>query len=99
MSKYILFLNNEIKGYLNDEITTKKAVSALADKLIDDVNSGQDVPNRVPQRIFQEHEVNKDKGEGHVKIYSQTLGTFVNGYVSLQHTITWRKIEEYKADI
>lgn len=87
MAKYIIFLDGELKGYLNDESSTKRAVSELADKLIEETKSSstQNI------RIFRENI------EGGVKIYLQQTGGYLfDGFVSLQHTITWKSLPEYK---
>jgi hypothetical protein len=88
MAKYIIFLNGELKGYLNDESSTKRAVSDLADNLIEELKQN---PESQKVRIFRE---NVDLG---IKIYSQTAWGYVfDGLVTLQHTITWKCLPEYK---
>lgn len=89
MAKYIIFLDGELKGYLNEELDTKRAVSDLADCLIEKIKQ-LPIPSSI--RIFRE---NVDFG---IKIYSQTTGGYVfDGLVSLKHTITWQILPEYKA--
>jgi len=83
MAKYIIFLNGELKGYLSDELSTKRAVSDLADKLIDELK-------KEGIRVFRE---NVDNG---IKIYTQEIGSFINGYVNLIHCINWCILPEYK---
>ena len=88
MAKYIIFLDGELKGYLNDENSTKRAVSDLADNLINELN---EQPASQKLRIFRE---NVESG---IKIYSQTTGGYVfDGLVTLQHTISWKSLPEYK---
>lgn len=87
MARYIIFLDGELKGYLNDESSTKKAVSNLADQLIEEL---KELPDSKDIRVFRE---NVDCG---IKIYSQSTGVYFNGYVSLRHTITWKSLPEYK---
>lgn len=87
--KYIIFLDGELKGYLGDELTTKRAVSDLADHLIEELKME---PMSQNSRIFRE---NVDSG---IKIYSQTTGGYVfDGFVTLRHTISWKPIPEYKS--
>lgn len=85
MAKYIIFLNGELKGFLNDEHITKRAVSDLADHLIEILKN--DNPDH---RVFRE---NIENG---IKIYTQETGSFFNGYVNLIHTINWCILPEYK---
>jgi len=88
MAKYIIFLDEELKGYLNDENSTKRAVSDLADNLIEDLKKNS---NLQAVRIFRE---NLDSG---IAIYSQTTGGYIfDGFVTLQHKITWKQLLEYK---
>mgnify|MGYP003330923328 CR=1 FL=1 len=88
MTKFILFLDGEMKGYLNDEQTAKTAVSELADHLITSLKaSGSE-----DSRIFRE---NVESG---IKIYSQALGTYFNGTVNIHHFITWKPIQQYKRE-
>lgn len=89
MAKYIIFLDGELKGYLNDESSTKRAVSDLADKLIEEIKGNNSAINNV--RIFRENV------EGGVKIYVQPTGGYLfDGFVTLQHTISWKSLPEYK---
>jgi hypothetical protein len=83
MATYIIFLNGELKGYLNDELTTKRAVSDLADSLIIDLKNDM-------IRVFRE---NVDNG---IKIYTQEIGNVFNGYVNLVHSINWCVLPEYR---
>jgi hypothetical protein len=83
MAKYIIFLNGELKGYLNDEPSTKRAVSDLADSLIIDLKNDM-------IRVFRE---NVDNG---IKIYTQEIGNIFNGYVNLVHSINWCTLPEYR---
>lgn len=87
MTKYILFKNGEIEGFLSDENTVKRAVSDLADSLIEEEkrNSLDKV------RVYRE---NVEQG---VRIYTQITGAYFDGTVSLKHVITWRPIQEYKS--
>jgi hypothetical protein len=87
MAKYIIFLDGELKGYLNDESSTKRAVSDLADRLIEEIKL---IPASKDVRVYRE---NIESG---INIYSQTTGTYFNGCVFLQHTITWKSLPEYK---
>jgi len=88
MAKYIIFLDGEMKGFLNDESSTKRAVSDLADHLIEML---KDLPTSQNLRIFRE---NVDFG---IKIYSQSTGGYMfDGFVTLQHTILWKTLPEYK---
>jgi hypothetical protein len=86
MAKYIIFLDGELRGFLNDELSTKRAVSDLADKLIDNYKSN----NSLNIRVFRE---NIDNG---IKIYSQETGSFFNGLVNLIHNILWLTVPDYK---
>jgi hypothetical protein len=87
MTKYILFKNGEIEGFLSDENTVKRAVSDLADSLVE-----EEKKNSVDKvRVFRE---NVDCG---VRIYTQLTGVYFDGNVNLKHVITWRPIQEYKA--
>jgi hypothetical protein len=86
MSKCIIFLDGEILGYLDDEIYAKKAVSDLADKLIENIKT----TSSVNQRISRE---NIDTG---IKVYTQNIGTFMEGFVYLKHVITWKIITKYE---
>lgn len=91
MAKYIIFLDGELKGYLNDESSTKRAVSDLADHLIEEIKN---MPISQNVRIFRE---NVDSG---IKIYSQTTGGYLlDGFVTLRHTILWKSLPEYKGSV
>ena len=90
MAKYIIFLDGELKGYLNDESSTKRAVSDLADKLIEEINQS---PESKDTRVFREN-----VGSA-IKIYSQTTGAYFNGCVSLRYTISWKPLPEYKEKV
>jgi hypothetical protein len=88
MAKYIIFLDGELKGYLNDESSTRRAVSDLADNLIEELKQ---LPASQKMRIFRE---NVEFG---IKIYSQTTGGYIfDGLVTLQHTINWKPLPEYR---
>ena len=86
MAKYIIFLDGELKGYLNDEQCTKRAISDLADVLIDNYKKN----TSGSFRVFRE---NVDNG---IKIYSQEIGNFFNGAVNLIHNIVMFYVPEYK---
>jgi hypothetical protein len=88
MAKYIIFLDGEMKGYLADENSTKRAVSDLADTLVDRLRGATE--GDLPVRVYRS---NIDCG---IEIYSQTLGNYINGSVLLKHTIKWQSILEYK---
>lgn len=83
---HIIFQNNQIKGYVKDEHSAKKAVSELADTLISELREC----SAVRVKIFRE---NIEDG---VKIYNQAQGDYFNGSVILQHTLMYKPIPEYK---
>jgi hypothetical protein len=83
---HIIFQNDEIKGYVGDEQNAKRAVSELADYLIEELKNC--TQSRV--KIFRE---NIENG---VKIYNQAQGQYFNGTVILQHTLMYKPIPEYK---
>lgn len=86
MSVYIILQDNEIKGYLNEEEEAKKAVQELTDVLVSSLYKS---PSSSNVRISREHI--KDG----INVYSQVLGTIINGPVSLQHVIRWKAIPVY----
>ena len=88
-NKYIIFLNGDMKGYLNNEEDTKKKVSDLADFLEMEENK----KTKVPIKIFRE---NIENG---INIYTQIIGQYVNGTLFLQHVIKWKCIPEYNDEI
>lgn len=79
-NKYIVFQDGELKGYLDDIDTAKRAVSDLAKHLVAGLKQSSST------RIFSEE---LDNG---VKIYSQITGTFLNGSVILQHFLEYKEI-------
>ena len=83
MTKWIIFLDGELKGYLNDESSTKLAVNTLASHIINDFD-------KTHTRIFQE-----DVKDG-VNIYSQPTDGYIFNFITLRHTISWKQIQEYK---
>jgi hypothetical protein len=85
--QYIIFKDSEMKGYLKDENTARRAVSDLADHLIEELKTSSNVQE---MRIFRE---NIDCG---IKIYTQVMGQYINGTVVMQHVLTWKSIPEYK---
>ena len=87
MTKYIIFLDGEMKGYINDPNVAKQAISKLADDLINKMKDSCSNPQML--RILRE---NVDSG---IHIYTQELGTYFNGSVTLRHTITWQMLPEY----
>lgn len=87
-SIYIIFLNDEIKGYLSDKTTTIQRVVVLSEKLAEEER--QKYTTKV--RIFTEQK------DGYVNIYVQQLGRYIDGLVELKHTIKWKELTEYKTD-
>jgi hypothetical protein len=85
MSKIIIFKDGEIQGYLDNELDLKK-VSEVSDKLIEECK------NRSGGKI----RVFKENTEHGIKIYSQAVGEYFNGFVHLEHVIFWKIIHEYK---
>lgn len=83
---YIIFQNDEITGYVRDEQNAKKAISDLADSLIETLKDS----TTIKVKIFRE---NIENG---VKIYYQSQGQYFNGVVVLQHTLMYKPIPEYK---
>jgi hypothetical protein len=86
MSIYIIFLDSILKGYLSDQDTVLQAVSNLADKLIQDIKNQ---PDGDKIRILRE---NRTDG---IDIYTQSLGTYVNGSPVLVHQIRWQAVPLY----
>lgn len=84
-SKYIIFQDNDLKGYLNDEGSAVVAVSNLAKAFINELKQK---PSPSPMRVFTE---NVDNG---IKIYSQVLGAFYNSSVSVESVIEYKEIQE-----
>ena len=84
--KYIIFLNDEIKGYLNTEEETKKKVYELSDYL---ENHELKVTN-VPIRILKETIDNCG-----INIYTQIIGNYINGSLYLKHVIKWKCVKQY----
>jgi hypothetical protein len=85
--QYIIFADSEMKGYLKDENSARRAVSDLADYLIEELKKNS---NLQELRIFRE---NTDCG---IKIYTQAIGQYINGAVVMHHTLSWKSIPEYK---
>lgn len=85
MSKIIIFKDGEIQGYLDSE-TDLKGVSDISDRLIEECK------NRLGGRV----RVFKENTEDGIKIYSQVVGDYFNGFVHLEHVIFWKTIHEYK---
>jgi hypothetical protein len=83
---YIIFQNDEITGYVRDEQNAKKAISNLADSLIETLKDS----TTIKVKIFRE---NIENG---IKIYYQSQGQYFNGAVVLQHTLMYKPIPEYK---
>ncbi len=83
-SKYIIFQDGELKGYLNDEGSAKQAVSNLSKQLTEELSQ---TPVSRPCRVFTE---NLPMG---VKIYTQLTGAIFDGSVVLKHTIEYKPIE------
>ena len=80
-------MDSEMKGYLKDENNARRAVSDLADYLIQELKKNSN-PEEV--RIFRE---NIESG---IKIYTQAIGQYINGTVTMHHTLSWKSIPEYK---
>jgi hypothetical protein len=83
MPKYIIFLDDNLKGYLDDEVSARKAITDLANSLIDNLKSEENM------RVFQE------TVEQGINIYSQSLGKYINGPVYHCHKIEYRLLPEY----
>ena len=90
MTKYIIFLDNEMKGYLDSEASAKRAVSDLADKLIEEAKVSP---------ASHELRITRENFESGIRIYSQALSAYYfHGAVTLCHTITWKPILAYKLE-
>lgn len=73
-----------IKGYLSDQDNAKMAVLEVAKRLVHNKReSSEEI------RVFTEHI------DGGINIYTQTLGTYFNGPVTLLHTIEYKNIPEF----
>ena len=82
MNKFIILQDGKMLGYLNDESSVKRAISNMADKL------SQELRNVSSTRVYME---NIENG---VRIYVQSLGTYIDGSVILKHTIEWISLRE-----
>ena len=83
---YIIFQNDEITGYVRDEQNAKRSVSELSDSLI----------QTLKESTVQNVKIFRENIENGVKIYYQVQGQYFNGTVTLQHTLMYKPIPEYK---
>lgn len=84
--KYVIFVDNQVQGYLNDEESTKKAVSNICEKLTENIKE-----NSSQIRVFTE------KTDQCIKIctWIDTYTSFFSVSMKVKHTIEWKVIEEY----
>jgi len=87
-SIYIIFLNDEIKGYLSDKTTTIQRVNSLSEKLTEEER----------QKYSTQVRIVTEQKDGYINIYAQQLGRYIDGFVELKHTIKWKELTEYKTD-
>ena len=91
MSIYIIFQDGNIAGHLSDESSAKKAVADLSEKLSREIYSNP-IEAGIGVGIVR---VFRETTENGVKIYTQALGSYMNGSVVLRHTVEWKSIPEF----
>ena len=86
--KYIIFLNDEMKGYLNSEAEAKSTVSDVADYL-----EGEEIKKNKQIKVFRQ---NIYCG---INIYIEIIGQYYfDGGLVLKHTIKWKNISEFSRE-
>lgn len=78
---FVIFVNNELKGYVQHEATAKKIIQELALTLKRDLVTDT-------TKVYQE--VNDTS----VNIYTQETGTYINGSVQLRHTVRYTAVNQ-----
>jgi len=83
--KYIIFVDSVMRGYLDDKNSAQLAVLELARKLVEEKRKS----STEQVRVFTE---DKDSG---INIYTQILGSYINGAVTLSHVISWQALPPF----
>jgi len=79
---YIIFIDKDMKGYLPSEKHAMESIQNEAKKIIESKRKEM----REKGRVFLE------ETENGIRIYTQTLGVYLNGAVYPLHTLHWEKL-------
>lgn len=89
--KYLIILDGEPTGYVDNDVIGQSMVASLANQLIDQIEQTNLTDSRI--RITQERTGNLlSNGKQKVTIYAQTIGHIMNGPVVSVHNIELKKL-------
>lgn len=85
--KYIIFVDGEIKGYLDTEQEAKQTMYEIADNLIKNIG-----PTSSNYKILQEIEGDT------LKIHKQDFINYFYNPLYIIHTITYKSVSHFKGE-
>lgn len=81
---FIIFINGEMKGYVDNLSSAETIICDEAKNIVI-----QKKKQETNIRVFIENEDSK------VKVYTQTLGNYINGSVILTNVLEWKRIPRF----